>query len=230
LPDLSLLLAIFLMVAFSVFIVGLCITVWSYWSTPAPLKVPLTPAPRTYTGVAVRLLKEIFLFASLFRASKWTWIFSWLFHAALIVVVLSHLRFFLNSVPGWVNTLGIIGHYAGIVMIGSLAGLLLRRLVVARVRYISVPSDYLMLLLFIALAGTGLLMHYTYFVDLYLVREFSLGLKSATVNELPASIVLAIHIALVAIMLFIFPFSKLVHAIGVFFVPSRLQRDRGGEL
>ena len=41
-------------------------------------------------------------------------------------------------------------------MLIGLAGLLVRRIVVDRVRYISSPSDYLMLLLILGIAATGM--------------------------------------------------------------------------
>lgn len=69
--------------------------------TPVPLRIPLMPAPTTYTGVIARLCKEVLLFKSLFKANKTTWLFSWFFHAALFFIVLRHLHYFFDPAPLW---------------------------------------------------------------------------------------------------------------------------------
>jgi len=51
-----------------------------------------------HRGVALRLTREVVFFESLFKASKWTWIFGWMFHAALLLVLLRHLRYFQQPV------------------------------------------------------------------------------------------------------------------------------------
>ena len=99
--------------AAAVFVVGLAHRLWRYARTPAPLKIPTTPAPTTRTGVVARMLREVVLFESLFKSSKWTWLFGWLFHVSLLLVVLRHLRYFLEPVPAWVVAIQPFGTYAG---------------------------------------------------------------------------------------------------------------------
>ena len=41
----------------------------------------------------------------------------------------------------------------------------------------------------------------------------------------PGDVLVAVHLALVAVLMLIFPFSKLLHAPGVFFSPTRNQVD-----
>ena len=81
-----------------VLVAGLARKIVQYARTPAPLKIPTTPAPVTRTGVVGRLVREVVLFESLFKASKWTWLFGWVFHAALLVVLVGHLRYFTEPV------------------------------------------------------------------------------------------------------------------------------------
>ena len=88
--------AILLTVAFWVMIIGLARKIYQYHKVPAPLKIPVTPAPLTKTGVGLRLAKEVVLFASLFRSNKWTWLFGWMFHMSLFIVLAIHLRYFLR--------------------------------------------------------------------------------------------------------------------------------------
>jgi len=48
-------------------------------------------------------------------------------------------------------------------------------------------------------------------------------------QPLPQSALLYVHLGLVASLMIIFPFSKLLHAPGVFFSPSRNQSDNPRE-
>ena len=98
--------------AAAVFALGLAYRVWLYARTPAPLKIPTTPAPLTTGGVVWRLAREVGLFESLFKANKWIWIFAVLFHAALLLVVLRHLRYFQEPVWFWVKLIQPFGLYA----------------------------------------------------------------------------------------------------------------------
>jgi len=96
---------------------------------------------------------------------------------------------------------------------------------VARVRYISTPSDHLMLALLLAIAVSGLAMKFVAHTDIVAVKAFALGLLYLDWQPLPADLLLYAHLALVALLMLVFPFSKLLHAPGVFFSPSRNQTD-----
>jgi nitrate reductase gamma subunit len=213
------------LLATAVFAGGLAYQIYDYARTPAPLKIPTTPAPTTHRGVALRLLREVLLFESLFKSSLWTWVFGWLFHAGLALVLVRHLRYFTEPVGAWVAYAQPFGIYAGFAMAAGLAGLWVRRLAVARVRYISTPSDHLMLALLLAIAVSGLAMKYIAHTDVVAVKAFTLGLMLVDWQPLPADGLLYVHLALVALLMLIFPFSKLLHAPGLFFSPTRNQAD-----
>lgn len=206
-------------------VVGLALKIRRYATVPAPLKIPLTPAPTSASGVVVRLAREVLLFASLFRSNKWVWLFGWMFHVALLLVLLGHLRYFTEPVWLWVVWLQPFGKYAAYPLVIGLGGLWLRRLTAERVRYISAPSDHLMLLLLLAIAASGMAMRYVAPTDIVALKGFALGLVRADWLPLPDDPVLMLHLALVAGLLIAFPFSKLLHAPGVFFSPSRNQID-----
>jgi len=148
---LSTIYAVLFYFAAAVFAVGLAYRIRLYARAPAPLKIPTTPAPVTRTGVVARLAKEVVFFESLFKANKWTWLFGWIFHFAMLLVLLRHLRYFTEPVWFWVKWVQPFGMYAGFAMVAGLAGLWVRRIAVERVRYISAPSDHLMLLLLIGI-------------------------------------------------------------------------------
>ena len=212
-----------------VLVVGVAMKIRRYTAVPAPLKIPTTPAPTTHGGVALRLTREVVFFESLFKASKWTWLFGWVFHAALLLVLLRHLRYVQQPVwapIAWMQPLGI---YAGFALVAGLAGLWARRFLVDRVRYISTPSDHLHLALLLAIALSGLGMRFVAPTDIVAVKAFMLGLMRFDIQPLPADPLLLLHLALVALLMLIFPISKLMHAPGLFFSPTRNQADNPRE-
>jgi nitrate reductase gamma subunit len=208
---------------------GVAWKVWRYARTPQPLKIPVPPAPTTRRGVALRMLGEVTLFRSLFRSNKWTWLFGWVFHVALLAVLLRHLRYFTEPVWGWVALIQPFGVYAAFAMLAGLGGLWVRRVSVDRVRYISSPSDHLMLALLAAIAASGLAMKYLAHTDIVALKAFFLGLIAFDWQALPPDPVLLVHLGLVAALMIVFPASKLLHAPGVFFSPSLNQVDDARE-
>jgi len=221
--------ALLFYVAAAAFVGGVGRKVWIYARTPQPLKIPVPPAPTTRAGVVLRMATELTLFRALFRSNKWIWMFGWLFHAALLVVLLRHLRYFTQPVWTWVELIQPFGIYAGFAMLAGLAGLWARRILVDRVRYVTSPSDHLMLALLAAIAASGLAMKYVAHTDIVSLKAFMLGLVALDWQPLPADPVLLVHLALVATLMIVFPVSKLLHAPGVFFSPSLNQADDARE-
>lgn len=222
--------ALLFYVATAVLVLGVARKIRSYAKTPAPLKIPTTPAPTTAAGVRWRMTREVVLFESLFKSSKWTWIFGWLFHVTLLLVTLRHLRYVQD--PVWLPVVLVqpFGTYAGFAMVAALGGLWARRWLVDRVRYISTPSDHLMLVLLLAIGLSGLAMRFVAHTDIVALKAFVLGLMRFDWQPLPADPVLLVHLALVALLMLIFPISKLLHAPGLFFSPTRNQADNAREV
>jgi len=212
-----------------VLVVGVGAKVYQYAKTPAPLKIPTTPAPTTQMGVVFRMAREIFLFQSLFKANKWIWLFGIIFHAGLVLVLLRHFRYFTE--PVWLPIVLIqdAGVYAGMAMVLALGALWARRFLVERIRYISGPSDHLMLALLIGIGLSGLNLRFLARTDIIAVKSFFLGLMRFDWQPLPTDGTLLLHLGLVLTLMIIFPFSKLLHAPGVFFSPTRNQIDNPRE-
>jgi len=82
-----------------------------------------------------------------------------------------------------------------------------------------------MLVLLLAIGASGLAMKYVFRTDVVAVKAFFLGLMRLDWQELPAEPVLYAHLLLVVMLMIVFPFSKLLHAPGVFFSPSRNMAD-----
>lgn len=220
--------AILLYLGLIVFFVGTGFKIYQYAITPAPLKVPTMPAPLDRKGVALRIFEEVVVFKSLFRSNKWIWLFGWMFHVSLLLVTIRHLRYFIEPVPYLVVLAQPFGKYAGITMIIGLLGLLARRLFVERIKYISSLSDYLMLGLLILIGLSGLMISFVVHTDIVQFKSFMLGvltLNWSHLKPIPADFILVVHLLLVISLMIIFPFSKLLHAPGVFFSPSRNQVD-----
>jgi len=171
----------------------------------------------------------VVFFESLFKGSKWTWGLGWLFHASLALVLLRHLRYFQQPVWGPVVFVQFFGTYAGLTMVAGLAGLWARRLLVDRVRYISTPSDHLHLALLVAIGISGLTMRFVAHTDIVALKAFMLGLTRLSIQPLPADPLLLVHLTLVAVLMIVFPISKLLHAPGLFFSPTRYQVDNPRE-
>ena len=226
---LTILFALLFYAATAILVGGVGYKIYVYSRTPAPLKIPTTPAPVTQSGVALRLAREVVFFQSLFKSSKWTWLFGWAFHFALLLVVLRHLRYFTEPVWAPIVLIQPLGTYAGFAMVAGLFGLWARRFFVDRVRYISTPSDHLMLVLLIAIGLTGLGMRFVAHTDIVAVKAFMLGLLRFDWQPLPADPVLLVHLFLVAALIAIFPISKLMHAPGLFFSPALNQVDNPRE-
>lgn len=172
---------------------------------------------------------------------KWLWIAALAFHYAFATVVIRHLRFFMEPVPFWLQLLesadsflrieymsdfiqiGLPGIFlSGLVLLAAVIYLLLRRIFIPQVKYISIASDFFPLFLIIAIAGSGILMRYIAKVDIVTVKEFAMGL--ITLNPVPpvnVGAIFYVHLFLVCVLLVYFPFSKLMHAGGIFMSPTR---------
>lgn len=205
--------------------------------------------PDTAVGVFIRMLLEIFLFRSLFRNTKaafnrddknkltYSWeIFLWLgalaFHYGFLVVILRHLRFFLEPVPlcltfleyvDGIVQIGLPGIFlSGIVLLAAALFLLARRIFDAKVSYISLAADYFPLFLIIGIAATGIAMRYFTKVDIIGVKEFTMGLVTFH-PVIPPGVggLFYAHVLMVCVLFAYFPMSKLMHAGGIFLSPTR---------
>ena len=96
--------------ALATFFVGIVVRIIQWGRSPVPFRIPTT----------ARMALEILLFRSLFRNTrlefrdgpkisyeleKWLWLAALAFHYAFLVIVLRHLRFFMEPIPGFVHFL-----------------------------------------------------------------------------------------------------------------------------
>ncbi|MFH1896776.1 MAG: respiratory nitrate reductase subunit gamma [Candidatus Desantisbacteria bacterium] len=219
--------------AIVIFVFGILYKVWQYAVIPNPLKIPLTPTPTNSLGVILRMIFELVFFKSLFKSNKFTWMGGYAFHLALLVVIASHIRFFVSPVPEpimilqtFLQTMGI---FIGLFFIAPIAYLFIRRVWVDRTRFVSIFADYFVLSLLFFIGLSGITMKYLIRPDLVQVKTFILGLLSFQPEPMPTNPIFITHFTLILILLVYFPFSKLMHSGGIFFSPTRNQIDNPRE-
>jgi nitrate reductase gamma subunit len=205
------------------FVGGMLWRLYGYLRTPMPLPHALTPAPKTEGGSILRVLGDVTLFPNLFKADRLLWGGAWVFHIALAAVLFRHIRYFTYPVPGIVLYMETLALFFGCLFGAAALFLFWRRLGLPRSLYISNIPDYFALVLLGLVAGTGLMVSYWLHVSIVDVKGFILGLMSLRPVEVPRHPLFLLHLFFVLILMVYFPFSKLLHAGGVFFSPSRHQ-------
>jgi nitrate reductase gamma subunit len=146
-------------------------------------------------------------------------------------MILRHLRYFVTPVPGWVMALGDGALVISSVSMAALMVLLCRRFIDRKVSYVTSFADYFVLLVIMGIVQTGIMMHYEKFrPNIVEVKAFVLELVQFKTPFLlmimhpvhaPGNMLFITHLSLVALLLMYFPFSKLMHAGGYFFSPTR---------
>lgn len=212
--------------------------------------------PDTTWGVVKRMFLEVFLFRSLFRntraivtendpvnngpriiyfSSLWLWTFALMFHYCILVIVVRHMRFFMEPVPDvitWVETIdGIMQvgsprfYWTGGLALVALLFLLGRRLWDHKLRYISLMNDYFPLWLLIGVVASGICLRYFDKTEISQVKIFLMGITHfSPVSAAGINGLFFAHLTLVCVLLIYFPFSKLAHMPGLFFSPTRNMR------
>ncbi len=250
--------------AFAILVIGVIARIVRWARAPVPFKITTTcgqqksldwiepnrfDCPSSKSGAFWRVVLEILFFRSLFRntrtalteqknlvygASKYLWLGAIVFHYCFLIVLIRHLRFSVEPVPGFVSfieywdsffQIGLPNIY--LTSFGLLLGLfylLWRRFADSQVRYMSLASDYFALFLLLGIAVTGVLLRYVpgTRTDIVAVKEMAVGWLTFRPHVLEgASPFFAIHLFLVTALMAYFPFSKLMHAGGIFFSPTR---------
>lgn len=205
------------------FVLGLLVRLIGYLRTPTRVPLVVTPAPTTDAGAAVRVAGDVLIFPALFKADKALWAGAWIFHMTLWVILLRHLRYFTYPVPGLSVLMSQVALWAGYLFGLTALFLFWRRLALPRTLYLSGLPDYFALALVGLIAATGILVKYWLHVNLVDVKAFTLGLLTLRPVAPPQHPLFLLHFILVAVLMIYFPFSKLLHAGGIFFSPTRNQ-------
>lgn len=205
------------------FLLALAWKLIGYLRTPMPWPEAITPAPETEAGAVGRVLGDVLFFPTLFRHDKLLWAGAWAFHIALGAILFRHLRYFTYPVPGAVLAMETVALFFGYIFGAAALLLFWRRLALPRTLYISNLPDYFALGLLGMIAGSGIIVSYWSHVYLVDVKAFLLGILTLQPIEPPRHPLFLVHYILVLALLLYFPFSKLLHAGGIFLSPSRSQ-------
>jgi len=203
--------------------------------------------PHNTLAVIGRMALEILFFRSLLRNTKselvegrrlvygtdlWLWLAAMAMHWSFLIILFRHLRLltqpvplcvtFLEKVDGFLEVGIPVIYVTSFIFLAALAYLLFRRLASAKVRYISLASDYFPLFLLLGIGISGFYLRHLDKTDIVGVKELALGLTHfAPVVPESISPLFFGHLLLVSVLLAYFPFSKLVHMAGVFLSPTR---------
>ena len=247
--------------AFAVLLGGFAWRVMRWAASPVPFHIPTTcgqqkslpwirPAhldnPSTRCGVVARMAAEVLLFRSLFRNQRarladgrlvfgdtgLLWLGALAFHWSLAIILIRHLRLFIEPVPAFVNTIEKLDGFfqfgapemylTDVIFAAALLYLLVRRLRDPMLRYLSLFSDYFALFLLLGIATTGMTMRYVARVDIYGVKHLAMSLVTFRPDALNGLGGLFLcHLLLVSVLAAYLPFSKLMHMGGVFLSPTR---------
>ncbi len=209
--------------AAAAFVFGLLWRLIGYLRTPMPIPAAVTPAPTTEGGAVGRVLGDVTIFPNLFKADKALWVGAIIFHYALAAVLFRHLRYFTYPVPKLVLYMETVALFFGYLFGLAILYLFWRRLALRRTLYISNLPDFIALALLGGIAATGIMVSYWAHVYIVDVKAFLLGLLTLHPTAPPAHPLFLIHYLLVLLLMIYFPVSKLLHAGGIFFSPTRSQ-------
>jgi nitrate reductase gamma subunit len=176
--------------------------VWWRSRTEDPVAV-LPVRPSSFKTWALTF-RDVVLFWRLLKVNPTLWFGEYVFHASFLLVMLRHLRYFLNPVPAWVWDLQLPGLIAGYVLPFSLVYILAVRFFSEREKYSS-PANVLLLVLLLAISSIGVLMYAFFKPDLVGVKLFVLGILSLAPAPLPTGALLVTHLGLVLVVVALLP-------------------------
>ena len=217
-----------------VFIGGIIYRLNVWRKTPSPGRMTLFPAPSKGAGTFWGVMKESLLFSGLFRGDKTLWGFAWIFHVALLLIFVGHIRVFTDFPALWAalsinaDTMSAtFGGIAGVVIVLTALALLVRRVGIGRVREITNSADYFAVILILAILITGNMMRFGEHFDLELTRTFFSQLMTFSFSgiEVPQSGIFRVHFLLAQLLIIYIPFSKIMHLGGIFFTQTLVQRS-----
>jgi len=204
------------------FYVRLALHALSWWDA-ARRSPPSRPrgvgaSAKAFAGAVV----DIVLLRRLLMVNPALWIGEWVFHASLLLIMLRHLRYFMNPVPAWVMGAQTPGWIAGFLLPAALLYILAIRLLTGQERFSS-TTNLLMLLDILATGITGLLLSTRSRVDLVAAKLFALGIVTFNPSSPPSSPLFVAHLALVLALVLYVPSH-------VFTAPLTMLYARGREL
>jgi nitrate reductase gamma subunit len=196
--------------------------------SPVPANLSLHPRPESRIGRLGDALLDMFTMKGLFKVNKLLWVGGFVMHLGLLLLILGHIRvvtdfYFLWDWLSWGEAetetfSAVAGTSAGALFAIPLLYLLIRRFG-GKIKILSTPEDYFVLVLLVGIAITGTHMRLVLDVEQHPMRVFMQGLYKFSWQPVPESsgVSFVWHFTLVQLLMIYFPFGKLMHTIGSVF-------------
>ncbi len=222
--------------AVAIFILGMAYQVYQWLRAPkARVKTGVFPKPRNGIARGFKVGIDSFTFPQVMKFDRSIWVFTILFHFALLGAFVGHLRLFHEFTP-LLNRLGPEGMDQFALWSGGLMGILLMvaliyylfRRLVSPYKEISVPEDFILLFLLILVVLMGDHMRFVgkiHSADYRIYLQSLLAFRPSfppVLAKSPTKWALDVHVLFANLLVAYIPFSKLIHVIATF--PANLAR------
>lgn len=212
-------------IAGAVFLIGVTYRVLGWLRVPVPFQLTIFPAPRDSAGRLTAVGGELLFFKSLYKNDKNLWLWAWLLHVSLAMVIGGHIvgiYFLMNQftliglTPAASQAMSsFLGTVSGLMLLVALIVLLYRRFATPEVKRLSDPADFIDLLFVLAVVITGNHMRLPgVHADLPAIKAYIGSLLVFNPLPLPDDAIFVAHFTTVMLFLIYFPFSKMIHFAG----------------
>lgn len=212
LTDISIAYALFTYFAFAFLAIGLAIQMVRVLRQMK--QAPAREQTGSFVGRLFRAATDILLLRTTFFADRWAWIFGAAFYFGLILILIRHLRYFLQ--PAWLGPLWPLlvleqpfGFYGGLILPFACAAWWGRQTVLKEGRIITSWADHAVMLLLVAIPVVGYFNSVVH-TDVIAVKAYATGLVTFNWSNIPTDPLLLIHLWLVAALMIVIPFSRLL--------------------
>lgn len=188
--------------AMGTFLVLLCGKVLMVWRAKRAVSEYAPSAPFS-PRLVLKTAGDILFLSRLLGTNDLLWVGEWLFHCTFLLVVLRHLVYFLEPVPGWVAFLQPFGVVAGYLLPLSLIYILSIKLSSEKGYF---PSyNFFLLILILLLSVTGLLLRTAFKADLVAIKGFVLGIMGLSPQSVLLPLLFIVHFSLVLVLILSLP-------------------------
>jgi nitrate reductase gamma subunit len=203
--------------AFLVFLVGLLMRIAKNAAMPAHVRWELYPIPNGAAAQIRVMSSEIFLLKGVFEGNKPLWLWSWLFHGALYLLIAAECLSFIaagfanirGAIEGVITLLLYVAFVCGIL---GTAGTIALRLFSRKLRPYSSLASFFNLALLFAIFASGFIhaLLQPKAAGAIIEQSGSLIMMNHPPQLHPAAIA---HLCFVALFMAFFPFSQMAHAV-----------------
>jgi len=162
------------------------------------------PPAKASAKIITNGIFDIMFLARLFRANECLWLGEWLFHITFLMVMVRHLRYFIEPVPQWLVDFQTAGIGAGYVFLLALVYIMAFKLFIEKKKYLS-SYNFFLLTLLLLIAVSGFLMKNFIQADIVNVKTFMMGVFSFRMYQAPSSILFSFHLIMSLIFLIFLP-------------------------